>query len=100
MKEYFSITEEQVILIAETADRSWRSAKNLNFYEYEELFRTNEEYKKYSIGRVELISVFRYLYLDHSFDSDFWEKLLEECRYPIEASVITRKFDQTDLYFI
>lgn len=100
LKEYFSITEEQVILIAETADRFWRSEKNLNFYEYEELFRTNEEYKKYNIGRVELISVFRYLYLDHSFDSDFWEKLLEECRYPIEASGITRKFDQTDLYFI
>ena len=50
LKEYFSITEEQVILIAETADRFWRSEKNLNFYEYEELFRTNEEYKKYSIG--------------------------------------------------
>ena len=56
--------------------------------------------QRVSIGRVELISVFRYLYLDHSFDSDFWEKLLEECRYPVEASGITRKFDQTDLYFI
>ena len=87
-------------MIAEIADRNWLDKKNLNFYEYEELFRTNEKYKMYNIGRVELISVFRYLYLERRFDSNFWDKLLEECRHPIEASYITSEFNQTDLCLI
>lgn len=100
LKECFSVKEEQVKLIAEIADRNWLDKKNLNFYEYEELFRMNEKYKMYNIGRDELISVFRYLYLERRFDSNFWDKLLEKCSHPIEASHITSKFNQTDLCLI
>lgn len=100
LKECFLVKEEQVKMIAETADKNWLEKKNLTYYEYERLFSWNEEYKQYGIGRVELLSAFKYFYLKGIFDSDFWAKLLEAGEYPIEASSITKEFNQTDLYLI
>jgi len=100
LKECFNVKEEQVKIIAETADKNWLDNKNLNYYEYERLFSWNEEYKHYKIGRVELLTAFRYFYLKGIFDENFWKKLLEAGEYPIEASGIIKEFNQTDLYLI
>ena len=98
LKDCFSIKEEQVKLILETADKNWLNKKNLTFYEYEDFFHTNN--KEYNIGRDELIRVFRYSYLEKSFDSNFWKKLLEEYNYPVEANTIKNAPNQLDLTLI
>ncbi len=100
LKDCFSVKEEQVKIIAEIADKNWIDKKNLNYYEYEKLFSWNQEYKQYKIGRVELLSTFRYFFLNEIFDDDFWKKLLQPGEYPIEASSITKEFSQTDLFLI
>lgn len=100
LKECFYVREEQVKIIAETADRNWLDKRNLNYYAYERLFSTNVEFKQYNIGRVELLKSFRYFHLNGIFDKHFWGKLLEAGEYPIEASSVTKEFNQTDLYLI
>ncbi len=99
LKEYFLVSEEQVDKITAYADKEWLNKKLYNFYEYEQYFNVrygNDD----NIDRSALISVFRYMFLKGGFDEEFWSKLLEPMKHPIEASMITSDFDPDHIYLI
>lgn len=100
LKDYFDVSEEQVETIANLADAKWLEKKYLTYYEYERLFAYQEKYKEFEIGRVELLSAFRYFFLHGIFDDEFWNGLLKAGEHPIEATSITRPLNISELYLI
>jgi hypothetical protein len=99
LEKHFKITSEQVDVITQYADSEWLEQRYYNFYEYEKYFEVRSG-NKIGIDRSVLLSVFKYMYLREAFDKDFWTKLLEPMKHPVEAQGIIRKFDVDSIYFI
>lgn len=93
LKEYFTITEDQIDEIVKYAEREWRDQRLYTFYEYESHYGIRGNTTMEGITRWSLICVFRYLYLHNTFDEHFWGKLLEPTQYPIEAESILRDYE-------
>lgn len=99
LEVYFTVSREQVNLIAEKADADWRGQTLHTFYEYEDYF-DSRGFPKHGIDRITLIHVFRYLYLDERFDQAFWDRLISPMNYPIEAEGITKDFNVDDEIYL
>lgn len=99
MREYFSISKEQIEEIITYADAEWLEKRYYTFYEYEDHYqvRTNP---LFGIARHTLIAVFRYMFLNNSFDDKFWNKLLEPMKHPAEAAGISRDFNINEIYLV
>ena len=99
LEPYFSITKEQVDEITNYADSEWLEKRYYTFYEYESYYKSRTN-PILGISRHTLIAVFRYMFLRDAFDEEFWAKLLEPMKYPIEAGSITSDFDINYIYLI
>jgi len=100
LKSCFDVSEKQVETIAKFADTNWLEKKYLTYYDYERIFSNQEMYKELGIGRVELLSAFRYFFLHEIFDDEFWNGLFKAGEYPIEATSIRRPLNISELYLI
>ncbi|HKL85292.1 MAG TPA: hypothetical protein VJ861_03055 [Treponemataceae bacterium] len=99
LKEYFSITEEQVDYVSKYLDDEWLENRRYTFYELEEYFNCRHEPEN-EITRYVLITILRYIKLREGFDDLFWEKLLTPMKYPTEAGIIISEFSADDILFI
>lgn len=95
----FRITKSEVDLVTEFADSEWLKKKYYSFYEYEDIFLRSNKFN-IKTERWHLIAIFRYMYLRHSFDNEFWGKLVKNGECPIEAFGIVREFDLKELSLI
>jgi len=98
VKDYFGIKETKTDIIWNFLLEEWKVKKYHTFYELEK--HLNVEYEQNEIKRSDLIHILRYAYLIKYFNEEFWKKLLEPMQHPSEASIITSKFNTSDLYFI
>jgi hypothetical protein len=99
LAEYFEVSKEQVDEITAYADEEWRKGNLYTFYQYESHFKVRVQGKT-GIDRHALIAVFRYFFLNDSFDQPFWDRLLAPMEYPTEAERITREFSIDELYLV
>lgn len=86
LEECFTTKKEFANPVVEYADKEWRDKKYYTFYQYEAKFGGRE-------NRHALIAIFRYMFLNETFDNEFWETLIKPQEHPVEASSITSKFD-------
>lgn len=99
LKNHFSITPKQVDIVTKWADDEWLAKRLYTFYEYEDQFNVMSNPTE-GLDRWKLICILRYSYLRKGFDEAFWDKLLEPMKHPTEATVITRSFDVSEIYFV
>jgi hypothetical protein len=99
LEDYFSITKEQVDMIAERADSEWLEKRYHTFNDYEAYFNVRSSPVK-NISRHTLIATFRYFYLHETFDETFWKTLIEPWKHPTEASLVTSEFRSEYIYLI
>ncbi|MPT34814.1 MAG: hypothetical protein E2604_06945 [Flavobacterium sp.] len=95
-QDQFTIKKEEVDIITEFADKEWLNKKYYSFYDYEDMF-VRDKNSSIKTERFHLIAIFRYMFLRDAFDNRFWETLLENGNYPIEAFSITKEFDIYEL---
>ena len=92
LQEYFDIKKEFADNVVQYADREWLDRTYYTFYEYEYKFGGKA-------NRHSLIAIFRYMFLNNTFDTEFWDTLIKPHEHPIEASLITSdcKYDYLEL---
>jgi len=86
LEECFDTKKEFAIPVIEYADKEWLDKRYYTFYQYEEKFGGRE-------NRHSLIAIFRYMFLNNTFDDKFWETLIKPQEHPVEASLITSNFN-------
>jgi len=94
-KADFQVGEAAMSAFVQQLDRAWLSETLPTFYEIERSSGT--DYGNLS-SRAELIFAFRYCYLSDRFDSGFYAAILVPGEHPIEADLITKDFDRSEIY--
>ncbi|QGM94386.1 hypothetical protein F7D13_10290 [Methylocystis rosea] len=89
----FDAPRQMVVELEKHLFDCWRKKNVPTFYDLEDHLRGRGKW-----DRGNLISVCRYLYLDDCFDRDFWDKILEPMKHPVEAGGLTSEFSLDDVY--
>jgi hypothetical protein len=99
LEQYFEISKEKIDNVTKYLDEEWQKKRYYNFYEILNYFSFSNEIE-ININKYDLICILRYLYLHGGFDNEFWNKILEKEKHPIEATAITSEFDSDKIFFI
>lgn len=104
-EEFFRVSKLKVDMLSEYLSTKCDENGVPTFYELEDEFGVSSsstgQYGGYEWSRSDLLKVCRYLYLDGSFDTSFWQTLITPFQHPSEAASICRPFDrEADIYFM
>ena len=88
-KDYFALPEAKVKAVIEYLDSEWLSQKYYTFYQISTYLKNKDMISNKS----DLISILKYIYLHGGFDKIFWDTLLTQNEFPIEAKSIVSRFD-------
>lgn len=98
--ECFFVSSEKMDELSKVLDDHWIEKKPITFYELEKHFGVHDAHRSSTEwSRAKLTSGCRYLFLEDAFDLEFWATLTENGKCPSEAHSITRKFDDSNIYF-
>lgn len=98
--EFFKTPKDKVQRLFDRLCTAWDAKEELTFYALEDELGVHGGYGS-EWDRVDLIKICRYLYLERSFDEEFWKTLLTPMEHPSEASSILREFNrERDIYFM
>lgn len=89
--ENFSVTREMIEKLGEHIDKTWVKRSSFSYYELE------REFMSPMWNRGKLVNACKYMYLRDMFGG-FWERFLEDGDCPIEAKIITKAFDRSELF--
>ncbi|EGQ9150454.1 MULTISPECIES: hypothetical protein [Vibrio] len=98
--EFFKTPKDKVQRLFDRLCTAWDAKEELTFYALEDELGVRGGYGS-EWDRVDLIKICRYLYLERSFDEEFWKTLITPMEHPSEASSILREFNrERDIYFM
>ena len=96
----FAIPSAQMKEVHDYLSNAWSSKRKVTFYQLEDHYGIKGPKRPGPIwSQANLILACRYLHLYEEFDSAFWSGLLSGSQCPMEAEVISNKFEVTDIYF-
>ncbi|WP_051252704.1 hypothetical protein [Ferrimonas kyonanensis] len=90
----FLITKEKVNDVIQNLDQCWLDDAVPTFYKLENQYKVRVPGSGWN--RWDLVHICRYLYLNGTFDDEFWSKLLTRGKHHTEVNSTRRKFDRKD----